>query len=104
LAELIEAGEIFNHFTNREGKREFIPQDVMDKVWNRDGGKCAKCGSQENLEFDHIIPFSKGGSSLTKENIRILCAKHNLEKSDKIMILIPWISVAAAAITTHRMN
>src|SRR5450759_742625 len=46
LAELIEAGEIFNHFTNREGKREFIPQDVMDKVWNRDGGKCAKCGSQ----------------------------------------------------------
>ena len=83
LAELIEAGEIFNHFTNREGKREFIPQDVMDKVWNRDGGKCAKCGSQENLEFDHIIPFSKGGAT-TYRNMQLLCKKCNIEKTNKI--------------------
>ncbi|MEI6823714.1 MAG: HNH endonuclease [Bacteroidota bacterium] len=55
----------------------------MDKVWNRDGGKCVKCGSQENLEFDHIIPFSKGGSS-TYRNIQILCKKCNIEKSNKI--------------------
>lgn len=83
LAELIEAGEIFNHFTNREGKKESIPQDVMDKVWNRDGGKCVKCGSQENLEFDHIIPFSKGGAT-TYRNIQLLCKKCNIEKTNKI--------------------
>jgi len=79
LSELIEDGAIFNEL----GKREFIPQEVMDKVWNRDGGRCAKCGSNENLEFDHIIPFSKGGAT-TYRNIQLLCKKCNNEKSNKI--------------------
>jgi hypothetical protein len=83
LQELIEEGEVFNFFTNKEGKREFIPQDVMDKVWNRDGGKCARCESQENLEFDHIIPFSKGGAT-SYRNMQLLCKKCNIEKSNKI--------------------
>jgi hypothetical protein len=83
LNELIQNGEIFNHFTNKQGKRESIPQDVMDKVWNRDGGRCVKCGSQENLEFDHIIPFSKGGAT-TYRNMQLLCKKCNLEKTNRI--------------------
>lgn len=83
LDELIQDGEIFNRFTNKEGKREPIPKDVMDKVWNRDGGKCVKCGSQENLEFDHIIPFSKGGAT-TYRNMQLLCKKCNLEKTNRI--------------------
>ena len=45
---------------------------------------CVECGSEDNLHFDHIIPFSKGGSSLVAENIQILCARHNLEKRDTI--------------------
>ncbi|NLA50063.1 MAG: hypothetical protein GX876_11455 [Bacteroidales bacterium] len=64
-------------------KREPIPQEIMDKVWNRDGGKCVKCGSQENLEFDHIIPFSKGGAT-TYRNLQLLCKKCNLKKLDNI--------------------
>lgn len=64
-------------------KREPIPQDVQDKVWNRDGGRCVKCSSNENLEFDHIIPFSKGGSN-TYRNLQLLCQKCNREKSNKI--------------------
>ncbi|MBP7152396.1 MAG: HNH endonuclease [Spirochaetes bacterium] len=83
LNELIESGEVFNEFTNNEGKRESIPQDVMYKVWNRDGGRCARCGSKENLEFDHIIPFSKGGAT-TYRNIQLLCKKCNIDKSNKI--------------------
>lgn len=79
--ELIEEGLIFNQFMN--GVREIIPQDVMDKVWNRDGGKCVQCGCRENLEFDHIIPFSKGGAA-TYRNLQILCKKCNIEKSNKI--------------------
>jgi hypothetical protein len=63
--------------------RKPIPQDVMDAVWNRDMGKCVICGSQEKLEFDHIIPFSKGGSN-TYRNIQILCEKCNIEKSNNI--------------------
>lgn len=61
-----------------------IPAEVKRKVWIRDKGRCVKCGSTKNLHFDHIIPYSKGGSSLVAENIQLLCAKHNLQKRDKI--------------------
>jgi hypothetical protein len=62
-----------------------IPTAVKLEVWKRDKGRCTACGSKENLHFDHIIPFSQGGSSRDARNIQILCAKHNLEKRDKII-------------------
>ena len=61
-----------------------IPSTVKLEVWQRDKGQCVLCGSKENLHFDHDLPFSKGGSSLTAANIRLLCAKHNLSKGAKI--------------------
>lgn len=61
-----------------------IPSVVKLEVWRRDKGRCVICGSTDNLHFDHIIPYSKGGSSLVAENIQILCARHNLQKKDKI--------------------
>jgi hypothetical protein len=64
--------------------RRVIPTLVKLEVWKRDGGKCAKCGATEDLHFDHIIPWSKGGSSATPDNIQLLCGKHNLEKHDRI--------------------
>lgn len=64
--------------------RRIIPTWVKLEVWQRDGGKCTKCGSDQDLHFDHIIPWSKGGSSSTPDNIQLLCGKHNLQKHDKI--------------------
>ncbi len=61
-----------------------IPSEVKKEVWKRDKGKCVLCGSTKNLHFDHDLPFSKGGTSLTKKNIRLLCMKCNLKKSGKI--------------------
>lgn len=61
-----------------------IPTAVKLAVWERDKGRCVKCGSDKNLHFDHLLPYSKGGTSLLAENIQLLCAKHNLEKKDKI--------------------
>ena len=61
-----------------------IPSKVKMEVWKRDGGKCVKCGETKNLHFDHDLPFAKGGTSLTAKNVRLLCMKHNLQKSDKI--------------------
>ncbi len=61
-----------------------IPSSVKIAVWQRDGGRCVVCGATENLHFDHIIPYSKGGTSLRAENIQLLCARHNLAKSARI--------------------
>lgn len=61
-----------------------ISSEIKKEVWKRDNGKCIICGSAKNLHFDHDLPFSKGGTSLTTKNIRLLCAKCNLAKSDKI--------------------
>ena len=61
----------------------YISPDVKKAVWERDGGRCVICGSKRQLEYDHHIPFSKGGSN-TERNIRILCKECNRKKTDKI--------------------
>ena len=61
-----------------------IPSAVKLEVWKRDQGRCVKCGSANNLHFDHVLPYSKGGSSLVAQNVQILCARHNLEKHDRV--------------------
>ena len=63
--------------------RESIPDEVKIIVWQRDHGKCVKCGSQESLEYDHIIPVSKGGSN-TVRNIQILCEGCNRSKGGSL--------------------
>lgn len=62
-----------------------IPTSVKLEVWKRDKGVCTKCGSNDNLHFDHILPYSKGGTSLNAKNIQLLCARHNLQKRDNIL-------------------
>jgi len=65
-------------------RRRVIPTAVKIAVWKRDGGKCRICEAPDELHFDHIVPFSLGGTSLTSENVQLLCARHNLEKRDQI--------------------
>jgi hypothetical protein len=68
-----------------KGERSrIIPSSVKQEVWLRDSGKCCLCHASDDLHFDHIIPYSKGGSSVSASNIQLLCARHNLEKRDKI--------------------
>jgi len=69
-----------------------IPTTVKIAVWERDKGMCAKCGATENLHFDHIVPFAKGGTSLTAKNVQLLCMKHNLQKSDRILSFLFFVS------------
>jgi Holliday junction DNA helicase RuvB len=63
--------------------RDAIPSEVRREVWRRDGGKCVRCGRRERLEFDHIIPVAKGGSSSAR-NIELLCEICNRAKSARI--------------------
>jgi hypothetical protein len=64
--------------------RRIIPTAVKLEVWKRDSGRCTICGAEEDLHFDHLIAWSKGGSSSTAENVQLLCGRHNLQKHDRI--------------------
>lgn len=72
------------HSIETKERKRIIPSEVKKEVWRRDGGKCVICGAKAELHFDHDLPFSKGGASITVDNVRILCARHNIQKSDKI--------------------
>jgi 5-methylcytosine-specific restriction endonuclease McrA len=71
-------------------RRRIIPTIVKLAVWKRDGGRCVwvdangECGATDELHFDHDLPYSKGGTSLTAANVQLLCARHNLQKRDNI--------------------
>lgn len=66
-----------------EGAGRHIHQDVKTAVWQRDGGKCVQCGATDYLEFDHIIPYAKGGAG-TVDNVQLLCRRCNLKKGAAI--------------------
>ena len=59
--------------------RGAIQDDVKQLVWLRDGGRCRSCGSQVELQFDHVIPVALGGAS-SPENLQILCGPCNRRK------------------------
>jgi hypothetical protein len=64
-------------------RRERIPEDVRNFVWLRDEGRCVRCGAEEDLQLDHVIPYARGGGN-GAENIQILCGSCNREKADSI--------------------
>lgn len=64
-------------------KREPIPKDVRLTIWERDAGRCVECGSDFDIQYDHIIPFSMGGAS-TIENLQLLCARCNQVKGGRL--------------------
>ena len=63
--------------------REQIPSSLRSEVWRRDEGRCRRCSSRNNLQFDHIIPVSRGGGT-TPQNLQLLCRSCNLSKGNKI--------------------
>ncbi len=78
------SGSSNSYITSKLDHTRVIPSSVKLEVWQRDKGQCVVCGSDTNLHFDHIIPYSKGGTSLNAKNIQILCLPCNLAKSDNI--------------------
>lgn len=67
-----------------QNRTRYISSATKREVWRRDQGRCVECESKENLEYDHIIPFSRGGSNSVR-NIQLLCEPCNRKKSGKIL-------------------
>jgi hypothetical protein len=65
-------------------RRTSISDKIKIFVWQRDNGKCVKCGSQHNLEFDHDIPISMGGSNSAR-NLQLLCESCNRAKGGSLV-------------------
>lgn len=65
--------------------RRGIPDDVKQLVWTRDMGRCRNCGATAELQYDHVIPYSMGGSD-SPENLQILCGPCNRRKSASITL------------------
>ena len=71
--------------------RAFGPRQRRILAWVA-GGKCRQCGKTINDGFhaDHVVPFSKGGATIT-QNGQAICAARNLRKGSKMQIkLRPW--------------
>ncbi len=75
----LEAIASRDHYPSRKP----ISDTVKRAVWVRDQGRCVGCGSTTDLQFDHIIPYSKGGGD-SEQNLQILCGTCNRSKSDSI--------------------
>jgi hypothetical protein len=63
----------------------YIPVKMKMRVARRDNYTCQVCGrhlKDDEMEFDHTIPFSKGGSS-EEHNIRLICSDCNRNKSNQ---------------------
>ncbi len=85
-ADLEKAKKLFEYILYSDSEQSsprYIPKNVRKIVWMRDRGQCVECGSSRNLEFDHIIPVSKGGS-IEAKNVQVLCSKCNRKKYNKI--------------------
>ena len=93
IAKLLKDSEVENKkgivpyiFTNDErllGLRTF-GDDVKEAVYAEQEGICKSCGEHfeiDEMEADHIIPWSKGGKTV-KENCQMLCLHCNRTKSN----------------------
>ncbi len=69
----------------KEQQSRYIPKQIRREVRERDGHRCAyvdattgkRCDCERGLQYDHIVPFARGGASNTSQNLRLLCPAHN---------------------------
>jgi hypothetical protein len=94
--------ESLKHVRTFDGQR--LPPDVWriirSIVLERDGNACTYCGTDKQLEGDHIVPLSRGGSNIFV-NVATACRPCNLSKGSKTVE--EWRAARAAGFPVSRM-
>lgn len=88
ICPVVYSAEGFTETSEERRTGRYMPFRTKVRVVRRDNYTCQHCGKhlQDNeVEFDHIIPIAKGGSS-DEHNIRLTCHDCNADKSDKLEI------------------
>jgi len=86
ICPVVFVAEGFTETSENRRTGRYIPFKVKMRVARRDNYVCQECKHQlldDELEFDHIIPVSKGGSS-EEHNIRLTCYDCNRDKLDRV--------------------
>ncbi len=65
-----------------------IYRRLMKRVLERDGWRCRKCGSLENLQIHHKIKRSQRGND-SLDNLVTLCAYCHMEEHGQLSYTIP---------------
>ena len=88
ICPVVFVGESITETTENRRKGRYIQNHVKMRIVRRDNYTCQICSKHlldDEVEFDHIIPLSKGGSS-EENNIRLTCFSCNRDKSDRVEI------------------
>jgi len=84
LAEFIEIATLERRGCEDRRASHWIPDSIKAAVMVRDGGRCRSCYSAVNLQIDHIVPLSKGGTS-EETNLQTLCRRCNRRKWKRLI-------------------
>lgn len=82
---------------NRRMRREYVARQrpalrswisyrwrkLFDRLCRRDGPACTSCGSETDLQIDHVVPIAKGGDNRFR-NLQLLCGFCNRRKGARI--------------------
>ena len=63
----------------KDGLFENYTEEEWGNLLHRYDCKCIRCGSSDNIEVDHVVPISKGGTN-TIDNLQPLCRSCNAQK------------------------
>jgi len=88
ICPVVFVGENITETSDQRRRGRYISFAVKMRVVRRDNHTCQECGKHlrdDEVEFDHIIPVAKGGSS-EEHNIRLTCFDCNRDKSDSVAL------------------
>ena len=79
--------EPFTETAESRNRSRTISYSTLIRVVRRDNNTCQVCGKilmDKEIEIDHIIPYSRGGTT-DENNLRVTCLECNRRKGKKIM-------------------